>query len=151
MPAVRELARERGLLDRTVFVHDPVPKAEMPGVLAAADVAASVFAPLPGMADNSANKFFDALAAARPVLLNYGGWQADLVREHGAGLVLDRDDLEGSARALVALLQDRDGLAAAGKAARGLAEQQFSRDTLFETFEAVVTGLRDGGGDHGAA
>jgi glycosyltransferase involved in cell wall biosynthesis len=100
------------------------------------------------MADNSANKFFDALAAGRPVLLNYGGWQADLVREHGAGLVLDRDDLEGSARALVALLRDRDGLAGAGKAARALAEQQFSRDTLFETFEAVVTGRRDGGGDH---
>jgi glycosyltransferase involved in cell wall biosynthesis len=151
VPAVRELAGELGLLDRTVFVHDPVPKAEMPGVLAAADVAASVFAPLPGMADNSANKFFDALAAGRPVLLNYGGWQADLVREHDAGLVLDRDDLEGSARALVALLRNRDGLAAAGKAARGLAEQQFSRDTLFETFEAAVTGRPDGGGDHGAA
>jgi glycosyltransferase involved in cell wall biosynthesis len=151
VPAVRELARERGLLDRTVFVRDPVPKAEMPAVLAAADVATSVFAPLPGMADNSANKFFDALAAGRPVLLNYGGWQADLVRENGAGLVVDRDDLEGSARALVALLRDRDALAAAGKAARALAEQQFSRDTLFETFEAVVTGRRDGGGNHGAA
>jgi glycosyltransferase involved in cell wall biosynthesis len=151
VPAVRELARERGLLDRSVFVHDPVPKAEMPGVLAAADVAASVFAPLPGMADNSANKFFDALAAGRPVLLNYGGWQAELVREHGAGIVLDRDDLEGSARALVALLRDPDALAAAGKAARALAEQQFSRDTLFETFEAVVTGRQDRGEGHGTA
>jgi glycosyltransferase involved in cell wall biosynthesis len=150
--AVRDLARELGVLDRTVFVQDPVPKAEMPGVLAAADVASSVFAALPGMADNSANKFFDALAAGRPVLLNYGGWQAELVREHGAGLVLDRDDLEGSARALVALLHDADALAAAGKAGRALAEQQFSRDALFEVFAAIVTGRHDDdGGSDGAA
>jgi glycosyltransferase involved in cell wall biosynthesis len=152
--AVRDLARELGVLDRTVFVQDPVPKAQMPGVLAAADVASSVFAPLPGMADNSANKFFDALAAGRPVLLNYGGWQADLVREHGAGLVLDRDDLEGSARALVALLRDGDALAASGKAARALAEQQFSRDALFVVFEEIVTGRQDQhdeGGGRGTA
>ena len=151
LAAVRDLARERGLLDSTVFVHDPVPKAQMPGILAAADVAASVFAPLPGMVDNSANKFFDALAAGRPVLLNYGGWQADLVREHGAGLVVDRDDLDGSARELVSLLRDGETLATSGKAARALAEQQFSRETLFETFEAVVTGRRDRGAGHGAA
>jgi glycosyltransferase involved in cell wall biosynthesis len=80
-PAVRDLARDLGLLDRTVVVRDPVPKSAMPGILAAADVAASVFAPLRGMEDNSANKFFDALAAGRPVVLNYGGWQAELVRE----------------------------------------------------------------------
>jgi glycosyltransferase involved in cell wall biosynthesis len=151
VPAVRDLARELGLLDRTVLVRDPVPKAEMPGVLAAADVASSVFAALPGMADNSANKFFDALAAGRPVLLNYGGWQAELVREHGAGLVLDRDDLDGSARALVALLRDPEALATTGKAARTLAEQQFSRDALFEVFERIVTGRHDEGGDRGAA
>ncbi len=151
VPAVRDLARELGLLDRTVLVRDPVPKAEMPGVLAAADVASSVFAALPGMADNSANKFFDALAAGRPVLLNYGGWQAELVREHGAGLVLDRDDLDGSARALVALLRDPEALATTGKAARALAEQQFSRDALFEVFERIVTGRQDEGGDRGTA
>jgi glycosyltransferase involved in cell wall biosynthesis len=151
VPAVRELADRLGLLDRSVVVRDPVPKAEMPGILAAADVAASVFAPLPGMADNSANKFFDALAAGRPVLLNYGGWQAELVREHGAGLVLDRDDLPGSARALVALLRDRAELAATGKAARTLAEQRFSRDALFEVFERVVTGRQDEGDDRGTA
>ena len=32
-----------------------------------------------------------------------------------------------------------------------LAEQQFSRDILFETFEAVVTGRQDGGAPDGAA
>jgi glycosyltransferase involved in cell wall biosynthesis len=103
------------------------------------------------MADNSANKFFDALAAARPVLLNYGGWQADLVREHGAGLVLDRDDLDGGAHALVELLRDPDALATSGKAARALAEREFSRDTLFDAFAAVLTGRPNGEADHGGA
>ncbi len=148
--AVRELAARLGLLDRSVFVREPVPKTEMPAILAAADIATSTVAPWPIMVDNSANKFFDALAAGRPIALNHGGWQADLVREHGAGLVLDHDDLEGSAHALVGLLHDRTALAAAGKAARTLAEQQFARDALFEIFEAVVVGS-DEGGTRGAA
>jgi hypothetical protein len=109
-------------------------------ILAAADVATCLFAPLPGMANNSANKFFDALAASRPLAINYGGWHADLLREYGAGLVLDRDDVEGSAAALTALLHDPARLASARTAARSLAEERFSRDALFDVFERVVVG-----------
>jgi glycosyltransferase involved in cell wall biosynthesis len=138
--STRRLAAELGVLDRTVFFEPPVAKAAMPAVLGAATIATSMFVPLPGMRANSANKFFDALAAGRPVAVNYGGWQADLVREAGAGLVLDPHDVAGSADALAAALRDTEWLSQAGAAARQLAGQQFSRDDLFARFERALLG-----------
>jgi len=38
------------------------------------------------MWNNSANKFFDALAAGRAVLINYRGWQAELLKKRVRGL-----------------------------------------------------------------
>ena len=76
------------MLDVTLRVLPPVRKREMPNLLAAATVATSLFRPIPEMEANSANKFFDALAAARPVAINYGGWHRELLAESGAGIAL---------------------------------------------------------------
>ncbi|MGD9991028.1 glycosyltransferase family 4 protein [Pseudonocardia sp.] len=136
------LARELGVLDRSVFVVPPVTKAEVPTILSAATVATSMFLPLPGMAANSANKFFDALAAGRPIAINYGGWQAPILQESGAGVVLDPSDLDLAAKDLVARVRDDRWLAEARRAARMLATTRFSRDTLFDAFSEAVTGER---------
>jgi glycosyltransferase involved in cell wall biosynthesis len=136
--ATRDLAAELGVLDETLRMQRQVPKAQVPDLLAAATVAASVFLPLPSLRDNSANKFFDALAAGRPVALNYGGWQAELLGRTGAGVVLDHDDLELAAKALVERLRDAEWLRRAGAAATGLAVQEFARDVLFDRFEQVL-------------
>jgi hypothetical protein len=73
--------------------------------LSAALGAFSTFLDLPALRDNSANKFFDALAAGRPVFLNHGGWLADLTRERDCGLVLERDPARAAER-LAAKLDD---------------------------------------------
>jgi hypothetical protein len=44
------------------------------------------------MWSNSANKFFDALASGTPVMINYQGWQADLLRDSMAGIVVPPDE-----------------------------------------------------------
>jgi glycosyltransferase involved in cell wall biosynthesis len=134
----RQLAVDLGVLDDTLHMWPELPKAEIPVVLAAATMATSVFVPLPSLRDNSANKFFDALAAGRPIAINYGGWQRDLLLDSEAGVVLDYDDLSGAATNLVAHLHDREWLSLAGKAAHHLAVEQFSRDMLFDRFESVL-------------
>ncbi len=88
----------------------PVPKAEMPRLLTAATISTSLFMDLHELRNNSANKFFDSLAAGRPIMINYEGWQADLLRETGAGLVWPVDDIEGATRMLVDFLGDADRL-----------------------------------------
>jgi hypothetical protein len=125
-------------LDRNFFLWSPLPKQEMPAVLSAADVAASVFCDVPEMWNNSANKLFDGLAAGRPVAINYEGWQAEIIRRRGCGMVLDPHDLETSADRLVAALRSRTWPARARAAARRVAEEQFDRNKLFERFESVL-------------
>jgi glycosyltransferase involved in cell wall biosynthesis len=137
--ATRRLASEHGLLDETVHMWEKVPKAELPVILGAATLSTSFVRPVRALWDNSANKFFDALAAARPIAINYGGWQADLLHESGAGLVLDPYDADGAGVVLAEHVRDEPWLKQAGAAAHRLAVEQFSRDLLFERFEAVLT------------
>lgn len=123
-------AQELGVLDETLFMPGPIPKKQVPAVLSAATFASSLFIDLKEMWVNSANKFFDGLAAGRPVLINYGGWQKDILRETGAGLVLDPHDMDKAKDALLGALRDDAWLESAGHKARKLAEDRFSRDGL---------------------
>jgi glycosyltransferase involved in cell wall biosynthesis len=125
--ATQTRVRALGLQD-TVFFLDPVPKPELRRILAAATAAFSVFIDLPAMWANSANKFFDALASGTPVVINYGGWQADLLRETGAGLVLPSTPTSLAARRLATWLQGPESVRAAEATATLAA--RFDRDHL---------------------
>jgi glycosyltransferase involved in cell wall biosynthesis len=136
--AVRRHAEALGVLNRNFFMHGPVPKCEMPRILAAADVATSLFINLPAMWANSANKFFDALAAGRPVAINHEGWLAELVRQRGLGLVLDPVDVVASARALVGFLRNASTMESSRQASRKAARELFDRDVLAAQLEQVL-------------
>ena len=139
---VAKLAEFHGVLNKNFRLLPGVSKAEMPHILAAADVAISLFIPLKEMEANSANKFFDALAAGLPVLLNYGGWQSKLLSDNEAGLQLDRD-IKVAAYQLRQLLSDSRKIRKWGLNARNLGESQFSRDDLlfrepFQKYEFLL-------------
>ena len=131
-------ARETGTLGTTLFVLDPFPKHLMPRVLASATLATSLFVDLPAMWNNSANKFFDALAAGAPVMINYSGWHADLLRQSGAGIAVPASDARGAAAELLGLLRDPRRVARARAAAARLARTRFDRDELAERMCTVL-------------
>lgn len=137
-PAIRALAEDLGVLDRNFFMMEPIPKAEAPALLSAATMATSLFANNPALWTNSANKFFDALAAGRPIAINYGGWQAELIRETGCGLVMPADSPEGGAAFLCDWLADEARLRRAGEAAHGLAATRFHPEAIVDQFERVL-------------
>jgi glycosyltransferase involved in cell wall biosynthesis len=126
---VESLARERGLLDRNLRMLAQMPKRDVAAVLFATDIALSLCLPIPELEANSANKFFDALAAGCCTAVNYGGWQAKLLESCGAGVRLPADP-GGGAALLRELAGDRERIARAGRNARRLAEERFSRDLL---------------------
>lgn len=142
---VRALAGELGVLGTSFFMMGGIPKNQIPAVLNAASAVASVFCPIPQMQVNSANKFFDGLAAGRPIVINYEGWQADLLRSTGAGIVLHALDVETSADDLMDYLADDGRLTTAGIAARRLANEEFSRDRIaglvLDTVEQAVAAV----------
>lgn len=135
---VRQVAESEQVLNRNFFMLPPMPKLEAADVLSAASIAASVFVDLKEMEANCANKFFDALAAGRAIAINYGGWQAEMLEETGAGLVLDVRDVKASAGKLLGRMRDKEWLGRAGEAARRLGETRFSRDVLARRLEGVL-------------
>jgi len=135
---VAALARAEGVLDRNFLMQPKIAKAQIPDVLSAVDVATSLFLPIPEIESNSANKFFDGLAAGCCVAINYGGWHAKLLQEAGAGIRLDCDPQRAAAE-LQTLADEPGRIASAGLNARGLAERDFSRDMLAARVEAVLS------------
>jgi len=125
-----EKAVNAGILGKNFWMMPSVPKAEMPRLLSATTICTSLFIDLPEMWNNSANKFFDALAAGRPIIINHEGWQADLIRETGSGLVVPPDNADQSARLLHEFLSDTEKVTKAGQAAFQVANARFDRDDL---------------------
>ncbi len=132
-------AQTAGVLDRNLFVRGPVPKADVPKLLRGAQMASSTMAPVRELEDNSANKFFDALANGVPVGLNYGGWQADLVREYGAGIIMPQSKPTAAAHMMASALRDETGLATMRVGAAKLAAEHFDREVLTSTLEGVLS------------
>jgi len=134
---VEERARMEGVLDRNLYVRPPVPKADVPKLLRASAMATSTAAPIRELEDNSANKFFDALANGVPVALNYGGWQADLLGAYEAGVVLPYGRPDRAARKLHETLRDGARMARLRNGAARLAREHFDREVLTRSLEQV--------------
>lgn len=135
--SVKARAESSGCLGRSFLLMNSVPKNEISGILAAADIALSVIIPVQVLEANSANKVFDALAAGRCVAINHGGWQEDLLVQSGAGFRLARD-VETAAAELRRWLADPQRIRDAGQCARRLAELRFSRNLLAAQLEQVL-------------
>ena len=114
------------------------PKKSIPPIYNAATIVTSLFLPIPEMQSNSANKFFDGLAAGKPIAINYGGWQAELLEQEKFGIVLDHHDVAASAQNLVSLLANSKELHEMGNRARNLAVARFSRDILAKQLISVL-------------
>ncbi len=137
--SVRAWAESSGLLGKVFFMFDPLPKRDLVRWLHAADLVVALFAgPRVIWKDAVQNKFFDALAAGKPIANNFDGWQSRIAVETGVGLILDPSNVELAARQLVAAIHDQDWLAAVPTRARSLAESQFERGRLAGSLEHVL-------------
>jgi glycosyltransferase involved in cell wall biosynthesis len=134
-------AAQEGL--ENVLFLDPVPKTALGGLLAGADIGLQCLKNVPAFYyGTSPNKFFDYIAAGLPVLNNYPGWLAGLIGQHGCGFAVPPDDAGAFADALITASEDRAALGRMGRAARKLAETEFSRATLAREWVGWVTGAR---------
>lgn len=128
-PALQERAVREGL-DNVVF-HDPVNKTRLSGLMAATDLGLQVLANVPAFYfGTSPNKFFDYIAAGLPVLNNYPGWLAGMIKDHGCGYAVPPNDPVAFADALERAAADRSGLKTMGQRGKALAAREFDRDLL---------------------
>ncbi len=125
-----ETSKALDVYEKNLFIMPPIIKSEIPQLLSAATVCCSLFIPVEEMWENSANKFFDAMAASKPVVINYGGWQSDIIKRHHNGLSLVSSDISSSAESLVAFIRNKTLLKEASLASKVLATTEFDRDIL---------------------
>lgn len=113
-----------------IEIRPAVRKQDLPEVLAACDVAIIIFANYPILEHNSANKFFDSISGGKPILLNYSGWQREIIEENKAGFGCSLCDQDEFVEKAVYLNSHRDELAEMGRNSRKIAEESFDRDKL---------------------
>jgi glycosyltransferase involved in cell wall biosynthesis len=135
---IRRRAQAAGVLNNNLRLMPPISKECMPALFARATIASSLFIDLPQMWNNSANKFFDALAAGKPIVINYHGWQKDLLDSSGAGFAVPPRDTGAAARLLTEFVERGEAVSLAGAASLGLARTRFNRDVLAQQLLDVL-------------
>lgn len=131
------LAQLRGL-DNCFFLP-PLPKIQLASLVRSFNCGLMILKNVPAFYyGTSPNKFFDYIAAGIPVLNNYPGWLADMIREHKCGIVVPPDDPEALAGALEQLAFSTHECQIMGQNARKLAEEQFSRSLLAARFISFI-------------
>ena len=133
------MAKEKGVLNKNLYMMKKVPKKDIPIILNAATLCTALFIDKPEMRANSANKFFDALAAGKPIMINYGGWMVDLIEKNHCGIVTWQLDVAEAAQKVVDFIGTQHVYEQAAQNAKALAQSQFSRDVLAVQLEAVLT------------
>ncbi len=127
-------------LKNIVFI-DNKPKLELPHWVAACDVSTVIFADYPILEHNSANKFFDSLAAGKPVLLNYSGWQREILESRSAGLGCRLCSLDEYVANLLTLYKNKDQLKRMGQNGRMLAQNEFNRNKIASDILRLIQGI----------
>lgn len=140
---IKKVADKFNVLNTNFWMLPSIPKNMLPDLLSAATLTSSFVVDVPALWNNSANKFFDAFAAQRPIAINHEGWQADFLRESGAGLVLPPDDAAQAARLIDKFIKNTEGLDRSRSAAARAADEVFGRDLLANRLIQV---LEDVGG-----
>jgi len=135
---IKKYAKEMKVLDVNFFIAPSIAKKDLPQVLAAADLASNIVIDIPEVWNNSANKFFDALAAGVPLLINSGGWQADLIKSENAGLVTHRLTIKESAIRIDAFMHDKNLLKRSSLNAAKLSKKFFNKKKLVRQIEKIL-------------
>lgn len=131
---LQDLAQTLGT--RRVRFLNPMPHAEVPALLAAADIAVvPLGTPLRGAVPS---KLYEAMASGLAVVLVADGEAAGIVRQHEAGLVVSPGDVAGLAAALQRLTAEPELRARLGANGRAAAVRCYDRARIGDAFVAFL-------------
>lgn len=128
-------------LNNVIFL-DPVNKAKLSELMRAADIGLQLLANVPAFYyGTSPNKFFDYISAGLPVLNNYPGWLAAMIKDNKCGYVIEPDNAVVFADALEHAANNKELLPKMGLRALTLAKRDFNRSNLADKWVTWVTGV----------
>lgn len=139
----RKEAQEKGLLNKNVFIFDPVKKDDLPYLYNKCTAGSSYVIDKTALWDNSANKFFDTLAAGRPMIINHEGWQADTIRTRNIGYVLPPVVDEDTAKKFVEYINNEQLLKEQGENAYKLAKEEYSLEIASKRYMEIFAKIKN--------
>jgi glycosyltransferase involved in cell wall biosynthesis len=123
---LEQITQEKGL-DNVIFIPFGN-KASVNEVFSLADLAWISFAHYPVLKTNSPNKFFDAIAAGKPVIINHKGWVYDLMKANHLGISCLPSKLYKTFVQLEELAENPGQIQDMARNSRRLAESYFSKE-----------------------
>ena len=140
-PLLQSKAKSMGL-DNVIF-HDPVNKEKLSGLMKSADLGLQILANVPAFYyGTSPNKFFDYIAAGLPVLNNYPGWLAEMIEDNRCGYSVIPENPKLFVDALEDAFNNKDKIESMGRNARALAERDFNRVDLANSWAQWVLDIK---------
>ncbi len=139
-PKLRYMAKDERL-DNVQFL-DFGDKEMVRDVLADADLVYLSFRPVPILGTGSPNKFFDALAMGKPIILNFEGWVKDLVVQNNIGFFHRIGHEEALITEIERSRQNPSDWGNMQSRARKLAEDQFSKRIAVKRLIALLKPYR---------
>ncbi len=141
-PVKEELLNLRSELElKNVHFLDPVPKTEMPSIVAAMDAAVIPLRKLPLFEGAIPSKIFENMALKKPLVLGVDGEAKTLFIDEGqAGVHFEPENADALAEAVRKLIANRDQMKQLGENGRRLVENRFNRNKIANEF---TTKLKD--------
>ena len=133
-----EDAKKNDVYEKNLFFEKSISKNGMLGCLSAANMTANFVIDIKENWANSANKFFDSLAAGKPIFLNHGGWMQDLVSNYQCGLCMYEKEMDVVAKELDIAISNDTWLRSSGYNAKKLAIKFFDRDIHIKQLEKIL-------------
>lgn len=99
------------------------------------------YKPVPILETGSPNKFFDALAAGKMIIINFEGWIKNEIEAAECGIYLNPNRPAEFVEKIQSVLTNKDQLEKFQKASRTLAERNYSREKLSKEFVDVFSSM----------
>lgn len=129
-------------LDNCFFL-DPVPKIGLANLLNKFDVGLMILKNVEAFYHGtSPNKFFDYISAGLPIVNNYPGWLAEMIKEFNCGIVVNPDNPKAFADALCFMADNPLKRIKYSRNSRRLAEEKFDRKILSKKFADFLTSFK---------
>lgn len=130
-----KIKKEKGL--DNVIIKNSLPKMDIIDVIKSSDIGIMCVGNYRILEDNSANKFFDFLAAGLPIMINYAGWQANALKMKNAGFNFGYYEPEKMAEKIEQLKNDNELTQYLGENSRKLANE-YSLEKALQSLNKII-------------
>jgi glycosyltransferase involved in cell wall biosynthesis len=121
-----------------VFFLNSMPKESVIKVIKSSDLGIMLVKNYKILEDNSANKFFDFLAAGLPILINYSGWQKKDLEVNNVGFSCSPIDYKEMVNKILYLKSNTEIYKKMSKNSKELGKKKYSRRICCNKFIQVV-------------